>query len=157
MLICHPPLWLQNADLLFFNILLRRKDVYEQCQCFLSVLRQVFVLFSRAKRFHRSGKDVCLNFNLLAKSCKIISLIVDFYFYSSCRHTDLEELMCAPNSVLLYPSPQSIDLAELPGLAKGGYDSYNLFLIDGTWPQAKAIYHSSSLLHSMKQVSDNAF
>lgn len=68
-------------------------------------------------------------------------------------HTGLEELMCASNSVLLYPSAQAIDLANLPGLAKGGYDSYNLFLLDGTWPQAKAIYHSSPLLHSMKQVS----
>lgn len=68
------------------------------------------------------------------------------------RHKGLEELMCAPNSVLLYPSPQSVDLSDLPRLDSGGYDSYNLFLLDGTWPQAKAIYHSSPLLHSMKEV-----
>lgn len=61
--------------------------------------------------------------------------------------------MHAPNSVLLYPSPQAVDLAALPRLNSGGFDSYNLFLLDGTWPQAKAIYHSSPLLHSMKQVS----
>lgn len=68
------------------------------------------------------------------------------------RHTGLEELMNAPNSVLLYPSSQSVNLAELPKLPSGGFESYNLFLLDGTWPQAKAIYHSSPLLHSMKQV-----
>ncbi|KAK3926955.1 tRNA-uridine aminocarboxypropyltransferase 2 [Frankliniella fusca] len=68
------------------------------------------------------------------------------------RHKGLEDLMCAPNSVLLYPSPHSVDLSDLPKLSAGGYDSYNLFLLDGTWPQAKAIYHSSPLLHTMKQV-----
>lgn len=29
---------------------------------------------------------------------------------------------------------------------------YNLVLIDGTWPQAKSMYKSSSTLHKMKQV-----
>lgn len=29
---------------------------------------------------------------------------------------------------------------------------FNLLLLDGTWPQAKAIYASTPLLHTMKQV-----
>lgn len=54
----------------------------------------------------------------------------------------------ADNSLLLYPSKASVPLEDVD-LAKG---PYNLFLIDGTWPQAKAIYASSPLLHRMKQV-----
>lgn len=60
----------------------------------------------------------------------------------------LQALLTAKNSLLLYPSKSSIPLEKVD-LTKG---PYNLFLIDGTWPQAKAIYASSPLLHCMKQV-----
>lgn len=56
--------------------------------------------------------------------------------------------MKSENSLLLYPSKTSIPLEEVD-MNNG---PYNLFLIDGTWPQAKAIYASSPLLHEMKQV-----
>lgn len=56
--------------------------------------------------------------------------------------------MTSANSLLLYPSKTSIPLEEV-NMTNG---PYNLFLIDGTWPQAKAIYASSPLLHEMKQV-----
>lgn len=64
------------------------------------------------------------------------------------RHKHLEEILNHPNTVLLYPSKTAVDLKEL----EYNSDGYNLVLIDGTWPQAKAIYHSSPILHSIKQV-----
>lgn len=60
----------------------------------------------------------------------------------------LEEILNAPNSLLLFPSKESVPLEHID-LAAG---PFNLILIDGTWPQAKAIYTCSQLLHKMKQV-----
>lgn len=64
------------------------------------------------------------------------------------RHDDLEDILTQPNTILLYPSNAAIDLRDL----ENECDSYNLVLIDGTWPQAKAIYASSPILHQLKQV-----
>jgi len=61
--------------------------------------------------------------------------------------------MRCQNSILLYPSPEAVELSTLADDLKDSKEFYNLFLIDGTWPQAKAIYHSSPLLHEMRQVS----
>lgn len=66
------------------------------------------------------------------------------------RHDELEHLLKAPNTILLYPSPSAIDLNKL--VKEKEHDFYNVVLIDGTWPQAKAIYASNSILHSIKQV-----
>lgn len=66
------------------------------------------------------------------------------------KYDELEQLLNAPNTILLYPSPNAIDLNNLASSKK--HDSYNLVLLDGTWPQAKAIYASNPILHSLKQV-----
>lgn len=55
------------------------------------------------------------------------------------------------NTVLLYPSKDSVALESLPKVEDEG-KGYNLVLIDGTWPQAKGIYNNTPLLHNMKQV-----
>ncbi len=60
----------------------------------------------------------------------------------------VEQILSSPNSLLLYPSKSSIPLQDID-VAAG---PYNLVLIDGTWPQAKAIYTSSKMLQCMKQV-----
>ncbi|CAK1580933.1 unnamed protein product [Parnassius mnemosyne] len=64
------------------------------------------------------------------------------------KHDNLENILNQPNTILLYPSKNAIDIRDL------NYDAkfYNLILIDSTWPQAKAIYASSPLLHKIKQV-----
>jgi DTW domain-containing protein YfiP len=69
----------------------------------------------------------------------------------SYRHEGLEEILESPNSVLVYPSEDAVNIEELPPVSETS-DPYNLILIDGTWPQAKAIYHSTPLLHKLRQV-----
>jgi len=69
----------------------------------------------------------------------------------SCRHEGLEEFLESPNSVLVYPSKTAVNIEELPPVSELS-DPYNLILIDGTWPQAKAIYHRTPQLHKLRQV-----
>ncbi|KAJ2949546.1 hypothetical protein O0L34_g15465 [Tuta absoluta] len=64
------------------------------------------------------------------------------------KHNNLEEILAHPNTLLLYPSKAAIDIREL----ENKDESYNLVLLDGTWPQAKAIYASCPILHRLKQV-----
>lgn len=65
------------------------------------------------------------------------------------NYKELENILTAPNCLLLYPSPAAIDIRELP---HSNNKSYNIVLIDGTWPQAKAIYSASPALHKLKQI-----
>lgn len=60
----------------------------------------------------------------------------------------LESIMSANNSLVLYPSKDSIPIEQL----SPSDGPFNLILLDGTWPQAKGMYASSPRLHSMKQV-----
>lgn len=64
------------------------------------------------------------------------------------RHEDLENILNQSNTLLLYPSKTAVDIRDVDN----GTECYNLVLIDGTWPQAKAIYASSPILHNLKQV-----
>lgn len=56
--------------------------------------------------------------------------------------------MSAPNTLLLYPSKDSIPIEQLDPCD----GPFNLILLDGTWPQAKGMYASSPRLHHMQQV-----
>uniref|UniRef100_A0A0A9W2H5 tRNA-uridine aminocarboxypropyltransferase n=1 Tax=Lygus hesperus TaxID=30085 RepID=A0A0A9W2H5_LYGHE len=67
------------------------------------------------------------------------------------RHVGLQQILEDCNSILLYPSKDSVDLDEMPKVTSET-TPYNLILIDGTWPQAKGIYNSTPALHTMKQV-----
>ena len=53
-----------------------------------------------------------------------------------------------PNTLLLYPDTDAVDIRELPPLEAG----YNLVLLDGTWTQAKGMYLHNPLLHVPKKV-----
>lgn len=65
------------------------------------------------------------------------------------RHENLETILKQPNTILLYPSKAAVNIEDLLDCNE---EFYNLVLIDGTWPQAKAIYASSPILHTIKQV-----
>lgn len=60
----------------------------------------------------------------------------------------LEKVLQASNSLLLYPSKDAVPLETIDPAA----GPFNLILLDGTWPQAKAIYTCSTILHSIKAV-----
>ena len=64
------------------------------------------------------------------------------------RHPDLATMFQLPNTLLLYPGPDAVDIRELPPLD----DGYNLILLDGTWTQAKGMYVNNELLHVPKKV-----
>ncbi|CAG9864963.1 unnamed protein product [Phyllotreta striolata] len=66
------------------------------------------------------------------------------------KYTVLEDLLNAPNTILLYPSGKSVEVQRVQ--ETNSYESYNIVILDGTWPQAKAIYTGSPILHNLKQV-----
>ncbi|XP_034115786.1 tRNA-uridine aminocarboxypropyltransferase 2 [Drosophila albomicans] len=69
--------------------------------------------------------------------------------FPNTRHSaELQHLLDSPQTLLLYPSKESVPLENIDRSA----GPYNLVLIDGTWPQAKAIYASSPALHRLRQV-----
>lgn len=69
------------------------------------------------------------------------------------NQTELEPILNSPNSLLLYPSKNSVPLETIKQNEHGtNCGPYTLVLIDGTWPQAKALYASSPILHKMRQV-----
>ncbi|CAH0559541.1 unnamed protein product [Brassicogethes aeneus] len=65
------------------------------------------------------------------------------------KHNELSDILKQDNTILLYPSPNAVDLNTL---TENETKSYNIIIIDGTWPQAKAIYTGSPDLHNIKQV-----
>lgn len=71
------------------------------------------------------------------------------------HNKELEDILRAPNTILLYPSLKAEDLRQVRNDSCGDRTcqiGYNIVLIDGTWPQAKAIYASNKILHDIKQV-----
>ncbi|XP_050294109.1 tRNA-uridine aminocarboxypropyltransferase 2 [Anthonomus grandis grandis] len=66
-------------------------------------------------------------------------------------HDELISILQASNTLLLYPSPNSEPLNEIISETVP-LSRYNIVIIDGTWPQAKAIYTSSPILHNIRQI-----
>lgn len=65
------------------------------------------------------------------------------------EHKGLDEILNSPNSLLLYPCSGSTDLKFID-ISEHYY--FNLILLDGTWPQAKAMYAANAVLHTIKPV-----
>ncbi len=79
------------------------------------------------------------------------NLVSSFNFILS-RHADLNEILNSPDTILLYPTANAIDLKLLPKVNEDSPFRYTLVIIDGTWPQAKTMFNKSTALHSLKQV-----
>nr|CAD7258805.1 unnamed protein product [Timema shepardi] len=67
------------------------------------------------------------------------------------RYEDLRNILSSPYSVLVYPSKDATDIKDLAPVSETQHP-YNFIIIDGTWPQAKAIYHSMPELRKLRQV-----
>ena len=65
------------------------------------------------------------------------------------RNSDLVSMFESPNTVLLYPSDDALDIQDLPPLEQG----YNIIILDGTWTQAKGMYLHNPILHVPKKVT----
>lgn len=70
------------------------------------------------------------------------------------RQDGVMDILQSANSVLLFPSRESVNLLEVVGdfeTSNSLQRLENIVIIDGTWPQAKAIYNNSPALQSMRQ------
>lgn len=59
-----------------------------------------------------------------------------------------------PNTVLLYPGPDAVDIMDLPS-CQG--TEYNLVLLDGTWSQARGLFHQNLMMKWPQKVRENFF
>ena len=73
-----------------------------------------------------------------------------FFVRSTCipnRYPELMTVLESPNTLLLYPGDDAVDIVDLPAGIP-----YNLLLLDGTWAQAKGIYTQNPALRKLKKV-----
>lgn len=72
--------------------------------------------------------------------------------FSYSRFPQLEDIFSNENSILMYPGEKAISLDDLPPVGDD-QPPYNIIIIDGTWQQAKSMYHNCRQLHTLRQVS----
>ncbi|XP_068156205.1 tRNA-uridine aminocarboxypropyltransferase 2 [Drosophila tropicalis] len=135
-----------------------RRDKCEQCKrpvvvCWcpalpqpaISVASQIVILQHPAEEKRSLRTALMLQLGLEPGKCVVYK---GKRFPNQKNQKELEGIFNSEQTLLLYPSKDSVPLEEIDR-SKG---PYNLILIDGTWPQAKAIYASSPVLHRLKQV-----
>lgn len=77
--------------------------------------------------------------------------------FPQAKHNGLAEILSLSNTLLLYPANNAEDISQLQPLSDESSESYNIILLDGTWPQAKTIYNNSPMLHNLRRVSDQCY
>ncbi|XP_017037562.1 tRNA-uridine aminocarboxypropyltransferase 2 [Drosophila kikkawai] len=135
-----------------------RRDKCEQCKrpavvCWCpalphppeAVASQIVILQHPAEEKRSLRTALMLQLGLAPGKCVVYK---GKRFPNHKNHAELQRILDSPTTLLLYPSRDSVPLEEVDRSA----GPYTLVLIDGTWPQAKAIYASSPALHSLRQV-----
>lgn len=78
--------------------------------------------------------------------------------FSKERHGPLSAILdegpSSDDTLVLYPGPNAEPLEALPTVSQRGR-GYNLILLDGTWSQARSLFHNSPHLHTLRQVQIN--
>ncbi|KAK7499715.1 hypothetical protein BaRGS_00009056 [Batillaria attramentaria] len=80
--------------------------------------------------------------------------------FSPKKFPELADILRAPNTLLLYPSPDAVSLSDIPTLEDSSVpdDScshklgYNLVILDGTWAQARGLYHQNEMVRWPRKV-----
>ncbi|KAF0288782.1 DTW domain-containing protein 2 [Amphibalanus amphitrite] len=73
--------------------------------------------------------------------------------FPSASHVGLAEILRSPLTVILFPGPAAVDVADLPACGESqDQGPLNVLILDGTWRQAKTMYTMSPALHSVRQV-----
>ncbi|XP_064608497.1 tRNA-uridine aminocarboxypropyltransferase 2-like [Liolophura sinensis] len=66
------------------------------------------------------------------------------------RHSEVWRTLHDPETLLLYPGPDASDLNSVPSPTLSS--PHNLVILDGTWSQAKGLYHQNPSLWNLKKV-----
>ncbi|XP_033634626.1 DTW domain-containing protein 2-like [Asterias rubens] len=114
----------------------------------LKVSTSVYVI-QHPNEENRSLRTVPILFNCLqdGKCC-----VIRGRRFSETSHPDLCEVCKDPNTLVLFPGPEAVDVSEVPPLPPDSQSYYNLVVIDGTWHQAKSMYKSNVIFHRPRQV-----
>ncbi|CAI8016478.1 tRNA-uridine aminocarboxypropyltransferase 2 [Geodia barretti] len=135
----------------------RRPSVVCVCSCFpespVSIETRVVILQ------HPNEEGRCLATVPLLVECVSrdkVHVIRGKRFGDSRRHPVLHKALTSPNSYILYPGRNAIDLHSLhrdPIGCNSSNDGAALIVLDGTWAQAKALYTQNPTLHNIQQVT----
>uniref|UniRef100_T1JFS3 tRNA-uridine aminocarboxypropyltransferase n=1 Tax=Strigamia maritima TaxID=126957 RepID=T1JFS3_STRMM len=98
---------------------------------------------------HPSEEKRCLRTApiLLAALARGKCHIVHGRKFTTSKSALLENVLTCRHSLLLFPGPDAVDVADVPRNC-----TYNLILLDGTWAQARSIYHTNPSLQRLRQV-----
>ncbi|XP_038073864.1 tRNA-uridine aminocarboxypropyltransferase 2-like [Patiria miniata] len=97
----------------------------------------------------RSLRTVPILFNCLqqGKCC-----VIRGRRFSEVGHPELTAVCRSPNTLVLFPGPEAIDISKVPPLPPDSQSGYNLIVIDGTWNQARSMYKSNQMFCQPRQV-----
>jgi DTW domain-containing protein YfiP len=119
----------------------------------LSIRSKLFILQhpSEEKRCLRTAK--ILELSLPAGQC----VILKGKKFSVNKYPELSDfLRDKDRTLLMFPSISSLPLKSLPCVGPEVPLGYNVLIVDGTWSQARSIYHNSPDLHSLTKVEVNS-